>query len=149
MLRSIIESGELGALKAVHSRLYMGQTKPPAQVLWHDGTHLVDIITFLAGPWDITTVQGDPDDTENPFIALGKTRDRKETALVTLDCSRGGTFSALSWMWSFPRGGSGPATVSGTSGGVNRPPGMSRSDRSARHETGTGEKCGKPVTSPT
>ncbi len=92
MLRSIIESGELGTLKAVHSRLYMGQAKPPAQVLWHDGTHLVDIITFLAGPWDITAVQGDPDDTVNPFIALGKTRDRKETALVTLDCSPGRDF---------------------------------------------------------
>ena len=95
LLRSIIESGELGGLRAIHSRLYMGLKKPPAQVLWHDGTHLVDIITFLAGPWDITAVQGDPDDTVKPFMALGKTRERDETALVTIDCSPGRDFLAF------------------------------------------------------
>jgi len=91
-LRSIIESEELGTLKAIHSRLYMGLEKPPAQVLWHDGTHLVDIITFLAGPWDVTAVQGNADHTENPFMALGETRNREETALVSIDCSPGRDF---------------------------------------------------------
>jgi predicted dehydrogenase len=92
MLRSIIASGELGTLRAIHSRLYMGLNKPPAQVLWHDGTHLVDIITFLAGPWDVTAVQGDPEDRGNPFMASGKTRERVDAALVTLDCSPGRDF---------------------------------------------------------
>lgn len=88
-LRASIAGNEFGTLKALHCRLYMGLAKKPAQVLWHDGTHLVDIITFLAGDWEVTAVHGDSADTAAPFLAVGKTLSRNEPALITLDCSPG------------------------------------------------------------
>lgn len=94
-LRGIIDSGTLGTLKAVHARLYMGKTKKPADVLWHDGTHLVDLVSFLAGRWEITAVHGDGDNTTDPFFSLGKTTGRDETALITIDSSPGRDFLAF------------------------------------------------------
>lgn len=71
--REFIRSGELGPLLSIHARLYMGKTKTPADVLWHDGTHLVDIITFLAGPWETKAVHGISDAREGNFFAFGET----------------------------------------------------------------------------
>lgn len=94
-LRSIISSEELGILKAIHARLYMGKTKKPADVLWHDGTHLVDLVSFLAGHWEVNAVHGDSNSTTDPFFSLGKTTGRNETALITIDSSPGRDFLAF------------------------------------------------------
>ncbi len=71
--REILRSGELGELRSAHARLYMGLKKTPARVLWHDGTHLADILSFLLGPWTVDAVHGDPDDDEGEFLAVGRT----------------------------------------------------------------------------
>jgi predicted dehydrogenase len=47
--REILENGELGALLSVKAALYMGLTRRLRDVLWHDGTHLIDAIMFLTG----------------------------------------------------------------------------------------------------
>lgn len=94
-LRGIIDSGTLGTLKAVHARLYMGKTKKPADVLWHDGTHLVDLVSFLAGRWEVTAVHGESGSATNPFFSLGETTGRDETALITIDSSPGRDFLAF------------------------------------------------------
>lgn len=94
-LREIIDSEALGPLKAVHARLYMGKTKKPADVLWHDGTHLVDLVSFLAGHWVITAVHGESGSTTDPFFSLGKTTGRDETALITIDSSPGRDYLAF------------------------------------------------------
>jgi predicted dehydrogenase len=47
--REILESQRLGPLLSVRAALYMGRNRPLVDVLWHDGTHLVDAIMFLTG----------------------------------------------------------------------------------------------------
>jgi len=47
--KAILESGKLGLLLSARAVLYMGKTKRLLDVLWHDGTHLVDAIMFLTG----------------------------------------------------------------------------------------------------
>jgi predicted dehydrogenase len=71
--RELIRSNRLGSLLSVHARLYMGKTKTPEAVLWHDGTHLVDIVTFLAGAWEAKAVHGISDAREGNFFAFGET----------------------------------------------------------------------------
>ena len=47
--KEILGGGGLGRLLSVRAVLYMGRTKRLLDVFWHDGTHLVDAIMFLAG----------------------------------------------------------------------------------------------------
>lgn len=47
--REILRKEELGALLSVKGALYMGRARRIRDVLWHDGTHLVDAIMFLTG----------------------------------------------------------------------------------------------------
>ena len=72
--REFVRSGELGRLLTVNARLYMGKTKASEKVLWHDGTHLVDVISFLAGPWDVVATHGDVTAVTGNFFAFGETR---------------------------------------------------------------------------
>jgi predicted dehydrogenase len=44
-----IESGDLGDVMSVAAKLYMGKDRRIVDVLWHDGTHLADAISYLAG----------------------------------------------------------------------------------------------------
>ena len=46
--RAILDEAQLGKLLSVRAVLYMGKTKRLLDVLWHDGTHLVDAIMFLS-----------------------------------------------------------------------------------------------------
>ncbi|MDR0376763.1 MAG: Gfo/Idh/MocA family oxidoreductase [Spirochaetaceae bacterium] len=47
--REILRKEELGALLSVKAALYMGRTRRIRDVLWHDGTHLIDALMFLTG----------------------------------------------------------------------------------------------------
>jgi predicted dehydrogenase len=47
--KSVLDSEKLGWLLSARGVLYMGRTKRLLDVLWHDGTHLVDAIMFLTG----------------------------------------------------------------------------------------------------
>ena len=47
--KEILASEKLGHVLSVRAALYMGKTKRLLDVLWHDGTHLIDAIMFLAG----------------------------------------------------------------------------------------------------
>ena len=52
--KEILSGGKLGAILSVRAALYIGsgKTEKPARLLdllWHDGTHLVDAIMFLTG----------------------------------------------------------------------------------------------------
>jgi len=46
-VRGLIRERALGELLSISSRLYMGRTRPVAEILYHDGTHMLDIIRFL------------------------------------------------------------------------------------------------------
>jgi predicted dehydrogenase len=84
--REYIRSGTLGKLLSAQGILHMGLTKPPAQVLWHDGTHLVDALSFLIGPWDVTGSIGDVRSGTGNFLVLGK---GPESVSVVIDASPG------------------------------------------------------------
>jgi predicted dehydrogenase len=45
--KSILEEEKLGELLCVNARLYMGKNRRLVDQLWHDGTHLADIVMFL------------------------------------------------------------------------------------------------------
>jgi len=47
--REILAKGNLGALLSVRAVLYMGKNRRILNALWHDGTHLADVIMFLTG----------------------------------------------------------------------------------------------------
>jgi predicted dehydrogenase len=47
--REILRKEELGALLSIKAALYMGRTRRIRDVLWHDGTHLIDVLMFLTG----------------------------------------------------------------------------------------------------
>jgi predicted dehydrogenase len=47
--KDLLESRRLGALISVRGILYMGKGRRLIDVLWHDGTHLVDAVMFLSG----------------------------------------------------------------------------------------------------
>jgi len=45
--KTILEEGKLGNIVAVSATLYMGKNRRLIDQLWHDGTHLADVIMFL------------------------------------------------------------------------------------------------------
>jgi predicted dehydrogenase len=47
--RSVLASNILGRMLSIKASLYMGKNRRLIDVLWHDGTHLVDAIMFLCG----------------------------------------------------------------------------------------------------
>jgi len=49
LARELITCGRFGELVAVSSRLHMGRGHAPADILWDDGTHLLDALRFLTG----------------------------------------------------------------------------------------------------
>lgn len=87
-LQELLENRTFGRLLSINAKLYMGKTKTPARVLWHDGTHLVDIISFLIGAWQIEGVHGDVDSADTPFCAIGRATGG-DSPLVILDVSPG------------------------------------------------------------
>lgn len=48
-LKKIIESKVYGDLFSLNCKLYMGKGHTVAEMLWEDGTHMIDIIRFLTG----------------------------------------------------------------------------------------------------
>jgi hypothetical protein len=47
-MREALKSGAYGALLSVKGTLYMGRNRAIRDILWHDGTHLIDAALFLA-----------------------------------------------------------------------------------------------------
>jgi predicted dehydrogenase len=47
--KAVLDEGCLGKLLGIRGTLYMGRGRRLLDVLWHDGTHLVDAIMFLTG----------------------------------------------------------------------------------------------------
>jgi predicted dehydrogenase len=48
-VKDLIEESTLGELLSVNGSIYMGQRRPASQMLLDDGTHLIDILSFLTG----------------------------------------------------------------------------------------------------
>ncbi|MDR3312140.1 MAG: Gfo/Idh/MocA family oxidoreductase [Spirochaetaceae bacterium] len=48
-MKTLIAGGSLGKPLSVKATLYMGRSRRLLDVLWHDGTHLIDAAAFLTG----------------------------------------------------------------------------------------------------
>ena len=46
-VKKVIKSGKYGKLLAISGQLYMGKRRNPKDLLWDDGTHMLDIINYL------------------------------------------------------------------------------------------------------
>ncbi len=49
MVKEHIRKETYGSLESISGRLYMGMKRPVRSILLHDGTHMMDIISFLTG----------------------------------------------------------------------------------------------------
>lgn len=59
-VRDIVINKSLGGLLSITARLYMGRKRPVEKVIYHDGTHMLDILRFLTGgDLIINSVAGD------------------------------------------------------------------------------------------
>jgi len=82
--REIVRSGEYGPLRSAHARLYMGMSQRVDAVLWHDGTHLADVLRFVLGPWRPVSVRGDVRSSEGNVLVVGETPERGAGGPVTV-----------------------------------------------------------------
>jgi len=48
-VRRIVADKTYGTLVTVNAKLFMGRGRTPAEVLWWDGTHLLDLLRFVTG----------------------------------------------------------------------------------------------------
>ena len=70
--RRLIAAGSYGPLLGAKALLYMGKTRRLLDVLWHDGTHLVDAIMFLTGSSMAHSKRwGDPIEGREGTVFLG------------------------------------------------------------------------------
>lgn len=70
-VRQLISEGRFGALLSIQARLYMGRGHPPREILWEDGTHLLDVLRYLTAAEIVPRhVQGDPDGCEASLQVL-------------------------------------------------------------------------------
>ncbi len=65
-----IERGDYGSLLSVTAKLFFGRTRSPRRMLWHDGTHLADIISFLCGSSLRVLRRSGPLDREGAGVVL-------------------------------------------------------------------------------
>jgi len=83
-IKGIIRSGALGRLLSLHSRLYMGKSKSSREVIYHDGTHMIDIMRFLCdAEIDIRQVLGNSEKKGGGLLAIAKIGETD----VTIDIS--------------------------------------------------------------
>ncbi|VDB01298.1 hypothetical protein S1OALGB6SA_2400 [Olavius algarvensis spirochete endosymbiont] len=71
-IRKIINSNALGELLSLNSRLYMGGNKPSRKTIYHDGTHMIDIVRFLCdADIDIQQALGNPEKPGGKLLVIG------------------------------------------------------------------------------
>jgi predicted dehydrogenase len=60
-IKTMITDGRYGALQSIKGTLYMGQKRRLLDILWHDGTHIIDVFAFLGNGAPVhKTRSGDP-----------------------------------------------------------------------------------------
>jgi predicted dehydrogenase len=53
-VKRAIESEDLGVVMSAAAKLYMGKDRRIIDMLWHDGTHIADALSYLAGGGRLT-----------------------------------------------------------------------------------------------
>lgn len=100
-VRGLIREKAYGDLLSISARLYMGRTRPVNEILYHDGTHLLDILRFLTDrDLEILNSHGNPYDRGGQLCVLagaGQTR-------IILDISGGRDHLVFELDLSFEKG---------------------------------------------
>jgi len=83
-IKRIIGSGALGKLLSLNSRLYMGKNKSSRETIYHDGTHMIDIMRFLCdAEIEIQQALGNPEKKGEGLLTIAKIGETD----VTIDIS--------------------------------------------------------------
>jgi predicted dehydrogenase len=100
-VRDQIRKKSLGELLCVNARLYMCKTRPVAEILYHDGTHMLDILRFLTDK-DLIIKQsvGDPYKKSGQLLVIASAGE----AFIVLDVSGGRDHLVFELDLSFERG---------------------------------------------
>jgi predicted dehydrogenase len=100
-VRGLIREKAFGELLSINARLYMGRTRPVSGILYHDGTHMLDILRFLCdGDLEILHSSGRPHEKGGPLIVFA----RSGKTDVVLDISGGRDHLVFEMDLSFERG---------------------------------------------
>lgn len=68
-VQGLIRDKAFGELLSINARLYMGRTRPPSEILYHDGTHMLDIIRYLtASDLKVLYAWGEPFKDKSPLV---------------------------------------------------------------------------------
>ena len=85
-IKRIVKSNTLGDLLSLNSRLYIGRNKSSREIIYHDGTHMIDIMRYLCdADIDIQQVLGNPENPDGKLLAIANIGD----AVITIDISGG------------------------------------------------------------
>ena len=100
-VRGLIREKAFGELLSINARLYMGKTRPVSKILYHDGTHMLDILRFLCdGDLEILHSTGRPHDKGGPLMVLA----RSGKTDIVLDISGGRDHLVFEMDLSFEKG---------------------------------------------
>ncbi len=88
-VRQFVQEGRYGRLLSIHARLYMGRSRSPGVMLYHDGTHMLDILRYLSleegEEMEILSCQGNPEKKGASFLICA----RRGEILLSLELSGG------------------------------------------------------------
>ncbi|MDC7239264.1 MAG: Gfo/Idh/MocA family oxidoreductase [Spirochaetales bacterium] len=100
-VRGLVRDKALGELLSINCRLYMGRTRPPEKILYHDGTHMIDILRFITGE-DLTVLGswGIPAQEKGTLMVLASAGE----CMINLDVSGGRDHLVFELDLSFERG---------------------------------------------
>jgi predicted dehydrogenase len=100
-VRGLIRDKAFGELLSINARLYMGKTRPVSQILYHDGTHMLDILRFLTDEnLEILHSEGEPYQKGGQLIVLA----RGGSVPIVLDVSGGRDHLVFELDLSFEKG---------------------------------------------
>jgi len=101
-----IDENTYGKLLSVSAFLYMGKTKKIIDVMWHDGTHLADIIMYLAnGVLKKNKIVGSFGKREGTALVAAYIKNKKaEKIPVFIECGAGRDYLTFSLELSFESG---------------------------------------------
>ena len=100
-VRGLIRDKAFGELLSINARLYMGKTRAVSQILYHDGTHMLDILRYLTDQdLEILHSAGDPHCEGGQLIVLARGGDVN----IVLDVSGGRDHLVFELDLSFEKG---------------------------------------------
>ena len=84
--KKVIDSKQYGSLLSINAKLYLGRRRLLSDILWDDGTHLIDVLHFLSGHTFLVEAVGGRGLSRGPNLIA---RGHLGPVDVTLECGGG------------------------------------------------------------